>query len=54
MSGAAGGRDRGRGLDMVAALMDDLEVLHTDDGTQVRMRRRLAAPARPAQLVEQA
>ena len=41
--------DRGRGLDLIRALMDMVEVEPGDDGTVVRMRKRLAAPvAAPA------
>jgi serine phosphatase RsbU (regulator of sigma subunit)/anti-sigma regulatory factor (Ser/Thr protein kinase) len=41
--------DRGRGLDLIRALMDSVEVEPGDDGTVVRMRKRLAAPvAAPA------
>ena len=36
--------DRGRGLDLIRALMDSVEVEPGDDGTVVRMRKRLAAP----------
>jgi PAS domain S-box-containing protein len=41
--------DRGRGLDLIRALMDDVEVSPGADGTVVRMRKRLADPvAMPA------
>lgn len=50
----ARGRDRGRGLDLVGALMDESRVEHSDAGTQVWMRRRLtvssAALDRPSVL----
>jgi anti-sigma regulatory factor (Ser/Thr protein kinase) len=36
--------DRGRGLDLIRALMDSVEVEPGDEGTVVRMRKRLAAP----------
>jgi PAS domain S-box-containing protein len=36
--------DRGRGLDLIRALMDSVEVEPGDDGTVVRMRKRLADP----------
>jgi anti-sigma regulatory factor (Ser/Thr protein kinase) len=36
--------DRGRGLDLITALMDDVEVVPSDDGTTVRMRKRLTRP----------
>jgi anti-sigma regulatory factor (Ser/Thr protein kinase) len=36
--------DRGRGLDLIRALMDDVEVEPGESGTVVRMRKRLAAP----------
>jgi anti-sigma regulatory factor (Ser/Thr protein kinase) len=39
----ARGRDRGRGVGLIHGLMDEAEVLHGDRGTQVVMRRRLAA-----------
>jgi PAS domain S-box-containing protein len=43
--------DRGRGLDLIRALMDSVEVEPGDDGTVVRMRKRLAEPlALPAEL----
>ena len=41
----ARGRDRGRGLDLVRALMDDVHVEHTTDGTEICMRRRLLLAA---------
>jgi serine phosphatase RsbU (regulator of sigma subunit)/anti-sigma regulatory factor (Ser/Thr protein kinase) len=37
------GRDRGRGTSFMHGLMDEVEVLHGDRGTQVVMRRRLEA-----------
>jgi anti-sigma regulatory factor (Ser/Thr protein kinase) len=41
--------DRGRGLDLIRALMDSVEVEPGPEGTIVRMRKRLAAPvAAPA------
>jgi anti-sigma regulatory factor (Ser/Thr protein kinase) len=36
--------DRGRGLDLIRALMDSVEVTPGDDGTVVRMSKRLADP----------
>jgi PAS domain S-box-containing protein len=36
--------DRGRGLDLIRALMDSVEVEPGPEGTTVRMRKRLAAP----------
>jgi PAS domain S-box-containing protein len=36
--------DRGRGLDLIRALMDSVEVEPSEDGTVVRMRKRLASP----------
>jgi anti-sigma regulatory factor (Ser/Thr protein kinase) len=39
--------DRGRGLDLIRALMDDVEVEPGEDGTVVRMRKRLAEPVAP-------
>jgi serine phosphatase RsbU (regulator of sigma subunit)/anti-sigma regulatory factor (Ser/Thr protein kinase) len=36
--------DRGRGLDLIRALMDDVEVEPTEQGTTVRIRKRLAEP----------
>ncbi|GAA2727119.1 ATP-binding SpoIIE family protein phosphatase [Cellulomonas aerilata] len=41
---AARGRDRGRGIYLMRELMDDVQVAHGDRGTQVVLRRRLAAP----------
>ena len=35
--------DRGRGLDLMRALMDDVELEAGDDGTTVRMRRKIGA-----------
>jgi GAF domain-containing protein/anti-sigma regulatory factor (Ser/Thr protein kinase) len=35
------GVNRGRGLRLIEAFMDDVEVIRADDGTMVRMRRRL-------------
>jgi anti-sigma regulatory factor (Ser/Thr protein kinase) len=43
----ARGKDRGRGLLFMRALMDDVDVRHGDRGTQVIMSRQLAAH-RPA------
>jgi anti-sigma regulatory factor (Ser/Thr protein kinase) len=40
------GGDRGRGLEIVRKLMDDLAVEPGPDGTEVRMRRRLGGGAR--------
>ena len=37
--------DRGRGLDLIRALMDDVEVEPSEHGTTVRIRKRLAEPA---------
>jgi anti-sigma regulatory factor (Ser/Thr protein kinase) len=43
--------DRGRGLDLIRALMDSVEVEAGEDGTVVRMHKRLAEPvALPAAL----
>jgi anti-sigma regulatory factor (Ser/Thr protein kinase) len=39
--------DRGRGLDLIRALMDSVEVEPGDEGTVVRMRKRLADPVAP-------
>jgi anti-sigma regulatory factor (Ser/Thr protein kinase) len=36
--------DRGRGLDLIRALMDSVDVSPGSDGTVVTMRKRLAAP----------
>ena len=36
--------DRGRGLDLIRGLMDEVEVIPGDDGTTVKMRKRLSAP----------
>jgi anti-sigma regulatory factor (Ser/Thr protein kinase) len=36
--------DRGRGLDLIRALMDEVDVEPGETGTVVRMRKRLAAP----------
>jgi anti-sigma regulatory factor (Ser/Thr protein kinase) len=33
--------DRGRGLELMRALMDDVELEAGDDGTTVRMRRKI-------------
>lgn len=38
--------DRGRGLEMARALMDQVEISPGPDGTEVRMRRRLSGAAR--------
>jgi serine phosphatase RsbU (regulator of sigma subunit)/anti-sigma regulatory factor (Ser/Thr protein kinase) len=43
----ARGRDRGRGLGMMRGLMDDVEVETGDDGTRVRLERRLVGSAVP-------
>jgi anti-sigma regulatory factor (Ser/Thr protein kinase) len=40
---AARGGDRGRGLTIIKAAMDDVEVRSTDDGTEVLMTRRIGA-----------
>jgi anti-sigma regulatory factor (Ser/Thr protein kinase) len=37
--------DRGRGLDLIRALMDDVEITPSETGTSVRIRKRLAEPA---------
>ena len=37
------GEHRGRGLNIIQELMDDVQVAAQDDGTVVTMRRRLAA-----------
>jgi PAS domain S-box-containing protein len=39
------GEDRGRGLVLMRGLMDDVEIIHGDNGTTVRMSRRLAGAA---------
>jgi anti-sigma regulatory factor (Ser/Thr protein kinase) len=39
--------DRGRGLDLIRALMDEVEVVPGEEGTVVRMRKRLAEPVAP-------
>jgi anti-sigma regulatory factor (Ser/Thr protein kinase) len=36
--------DRGRGLDLIRGLMDEVEVVAGEDGTTVRMRKRLSQP----------
>jgi anti-sigma regulatory factor (Ser/Thr protein kinase) len=36
--------DRGRGLELIRALMDEVEVSPGEGGTVVRMRKRLAEP----------
>jgi anti-sigma regulatory factor (Ser/Thr protein kinase) len=36
--------DRGRGLDLIRALMDSVELTPSDEGTVVRMTKRLAEP----------
>ena len=35
--------DRGRGLELIRALMDDVDVRRGAGGTEIRMRRRLGA-----------
>ena len=35
--------DRGRGLELIRALMDEVDVRRGDGGTEIRMRRRLGA-----------
>ena len=40
------GEHRGRGLALMRGLMDDVQVARTDQGTTVRMRRRLRREAR--------
>lgn len=42
---AARGLDRGRGLELMRGLMDEADVKHGDEGTTVRLRRRLRTPA---------
>ena len=42
---SARGRDRGRGLQLVEGLMDSVEVVRSDNGTEVRMSRRLNGSA---------
>ena len=37
--------DRGRGLDLIRALMDSIEVQPGEDGTTVEMRKRLSPVA---------
>jgi anti-sigma regulatory factor (Ser/Thr protein kinase) len=37
--------DRGRGLDLIRALMDEVEVKPSETGTTVRISKRLAEPA---------
>jgi anti-sigma regulatory factor (Ser/Thr protein kinase) len=39
--------DRGRGLDLIRALMDSVEVEPGEEGTVVRMRKRLSVPVAP-------
>ena len=39
---AARGQDRGRGLWLMEELMDEVQVLHGDSGTEVRLHRRLS------------
>jgi PAS domain S-box-containing protein len=39
--------DRGRGLELIRALMDEVEVSAGEDGTVVRMRKRLSEPVGP-------
>ena len=41
----ARGQDRGRGLGLMEGLMDEAEVTRGDQGTEVRLRRRLRAPS---------
>ena len=43
------GEDRGRGLEVMRATMDDVAIAHDDDGTVVQMSRRLASAAREPQ-----
>jgi PAS domain S-box-containing protein len=38
--------DQGRGLDLIDALMDDVQLERTPDGTVIRLRRRLSGPVR--------
>ena len=38
--------DQGRGLELIDALMDDVQLETTPDGTTVRLRRRLTEPVR--------
>jgi PAS domain S-box-containing protein len=46
--------DRGRGLDLIRALMDDVEVEPSEEGTVVRMRKRLSQVAGVAEAPEAA
>ena len=39
--------DRGRGLDLMRALMDEVELEAGDAGTTVRMRRKIGAETSP-------
>ncbi len=43
--GEGTGEDRGRGLPLMRALMDEVEVETTEAGTSVVLRRRLRSPA---------
>jgi anti-sigma regulatory factor (Ser/Thr protein kinase)/putative methionine-R-sulfoxide reductase with GAF domain len=40
----ARGQQRGRGITLMRALSDEVHIQHTDTGTQVTLRRRIAAP----------
>ena len=44
----ARGRDRGRGLGLMEGLMDEVELVRSDHGTEVRLRRRLRAVPVPS------
>jgi anti-sigma regulatory factor (Ser/Thr protein kinase) len=46
--------DRGRGLDLMRALMDEVELEAGDDGTTVRMKRRLGVASRNGAAAEPA
>jgi anti-sigma regulatory factor (Ser/Thr protein kinase) len=41
----ADGDERGRGLEMIRSLMDDVSIVRREQGTEVTMRRRLASRA---------
>jgi anti-sigma regulatory factor (Ser/Thr protein kinase) len=45
--------DRGRGLDLIRALMDTVDVEPSESGTTVRMTKRLARPAPAAAAAEE-
>jgi anti-sigma regulatory factor (Ser/Thr protein kinase) len=44
----ATGADRGRGMELMRRMMDDVEVQRTSGGTTVRLRKRLTGAAEPA------